>query len=222
MVERRAEPHQERALRILRCLMEGRTLDAKEAAAEFGVNREAALPILKALHHHIPSVVQETQGTRFVFRFDPERLSGGSILEEHQNFAVGIAVTLGAAFSRLFGGTRYQMDLINLRRAVVERLSANWRAHFDHLGRKFFVVAAGEENLDDRAALLDEIIDAVLKQKSARLRYTRFESTKRRGRCAHIRLLCTTEISTSWLLKSWRTSFLARIFFDLRAFATSM
>jgi predicted DNA-binding transcriptional regulator YafY len=164
-----------RTLRMLKVLMSGERLDAKRASQAFGINPEGALRNLKLLKLIIPGMNRTTEGQKHVFAFDPVAAFGEEPLTKTRpSIASAIAVTLGSAFSRVFAGTQYQVDLERLRHQVVEQLAGVWKQHFTELGRKFVVVCGGEEVLGDRAPLLEDVIDAVLKQKIVAMKYQKF------------------------------------------------
>jgi len=165
-----------RTLRMLTGLMNGAHLDAKSASRQFEINPEGALRNLKLLTSIVPGVRRTTDGQRHVFSFDPVAAFGEEPLAKTRpSIASAIAATLGASFSRMFAGTQYQVDLERLRHQVVEQLAGVWKQHFTELGRKFVVVSGGEEVLGDRASLLEDVIDAVLKQKLVSMTYQKFD-----------------------------------------------
>ena len=164
-----------RTLRMLGVLMSGRRLDAKLASKQFGINPEGALRNLKLLSSIVPGVKRTPEGQKHVFDFDPVAAFGEEPLTKTRpSIASAIAVTLGSAFSRVFAGTQYQVDLERLRQDVVEQLAGVWKQHFTELGRKFVVICGGEEILGDRAPLLEDVLDAVLKQKVVTMKYQKF------------------------------------------------
>lgn len=164
-----------RTLRMLGVLMNGERLDAKVASKRFEIQPEGALRNLKLLSSIVPGVKRTAEGQRHVFDFDPVAAFGEEPLTKTRpSIASAIAVTLGSAFSRVFAGTQYQVDLERLRQQVVEQLAGVWKQHFTELGRKFVVICGGEEVLGDRAPLLEDVIDAVLKQKVVRMKYQKF------------------------------------------------
>jgi predicted DNA-binding transcriptional regulator YafY len=149
----------------------------------FDINPEGALRNLKLLKSIVPGMTRTTEGQRHVFDFDPVAAFGEEPLTKTRpSIASAIAVTLGSAFSRVFAGTQYQIDLERLRHQVVEQLAGVWKQHFTELGRKFVVVCGGEEVLGDRAPLLEDVIDAVLKQKVVSMKYQKFEGLTKETR----------------------------------------
>ncbi len=165
-----------RVLRMLRAMMEGKRLDAQSAAKTYAINPEAVLRNLKLLNQEIPGVIVDDTGPKHVFRFDPAQAFEKSIAtEERAPLARVISASLGAAFSKVFTGTQYQIDLEAIRAEVVHRLAAIRKQQFSSMNRKFVVLCSHEASLGDRAGDLDDILDAILKQRVALIRYRTFD-----------------------------------------------
>jgi predicted DNA-binding transcriptional regulator YafY len=164
-----------RMLEMLAAMMSGDRLNSRSASERFGMNPEGALRNLKLLHKLVPGVAKTREGARDVFSFDPkELLSAASLPDAKSSLASAIAVSMGAAFSRVFAGTQYQIDLRRLRDEVVQRLATAWKQRFVSMSRKFVVLSGHEEELEDRAGLLEDVLDAVLRQRLIRMRYRKF------------------------------------------------
>jgi hypothetical protein len=93
-----------------------------------------------------------------------------------QNLAA--AACFGASLARLFRGTPYETLLDEVRRSVTRR--ARKPQDFEEATRKFlFITQAGEFALPDRLGILDDLVEAVLKQQRVHLDYTAFGGDER-------------------------------------------
>lgn len=161
---------------MMRALMEGIELDAASASERFGINVDPARRNLNLLQAVLPGVEKRRDGRRDVFSFDYEAAFGSDrALDSRPGIAAAISASFGAAFSRVFSGTDYQVQLDGLRARVVDRLSLMRKKLFSNIGRKVVVVCGREEVLSDKQGLLDDVLDAVLKQRRVRMKYRTFE-----------------------------------------------
>ncbi len=162
-------------LLALRQLMDGTQLDAQQAGKILKTTPEVALRYLKMLKKDVPGVVQEQVGPRFVFRFDPSTAFVKSVTkEEHVTLARVISASLGAAFSRLFSGTPYQVNLEHIRKEAVERLAAVRKQKYSAMNRKFVAICSLEASLGDLSGELDDILEAISRQRIIQFRYQKF------------------------------------------------
>lgn len=158
---------QGRLLDMLSALMEGDRLDRNSAATRFGIKPVSANRLLLLLKR-VPGIRVETRGGRRVYSFDRASVEAAPTLAE------GLAASFGASFARLFRGTRYERDLRSVRDRLLVGLRRTQRDHFTNLDRKFVVVSSREELLQDREDILDEVLDAVLRQRVLKVSYQRF------------------------------------------------
>jgi predicted DNA-binding transcriptional regulator YafY len=165
---------------MMRALIEGERLDAAASSERFRIQKDPARRNLKILADIVPGVRTVRDGRRDVFFFDPEDAFGAErALDDRPSLAAAIAASFGAAFSKVFGGTDYQVQLDGLRAAVVERLAKVRRQHFANIGRKIVVICGREEVLTDKHELLEEVLESVLKQKCVRMQYRNFKGEQK-------------------------------------------
>jgi predicted DNA-binding transcriptional regulator YafY len=158
---------------MLALMMKGEVLDAGSAAERFGVQRPIARRNLLEITKHIPAVTEDRSERRHTFRYRSESPAPHQGTHGLTKLSEVIAATLGASFGSVFRGTRYQTDLDKLRKALVARLPRR-KDEFEHANRKFFALMGREEVLEDQAGLLDDVIQAILVQKSVDIDYRRF------------------------------------------------
>jgi len=166
-----------RTLRILAALMRGEELDKEAAAKVAGINATSVGRNLNNLLEHVPGVVRDESGKRHVYRFDPAELVGAEPSDERVTLTAAIAVSLGAAFGRVFTGSDYRSAFLKLRDGVISRLAQAWKQKFSDMSRKFVVVSGREELLEDKGVLLESVLDAVLRERRLWIRYENFEGT---------------------------------------------
>ncbi len=163
-----------RLVAMLKVLVDGENLDAATASRRFAINPDPARRNLKILVEELPWIRRERRGGKDVFFFDPNALSSEQDQPDRSSLAEAIASSFGAAFSQVFSGTTYQVELDALRARVVERLATQRQRHFEHIGRKVVVLSGREEILRDRQPMLDDVIDAVLRQKCVKITFRKF------------------------------------------------
>jgi predicted DNA-binding transcriptional regulator YafY len=157
---------------MLAAMMEGETLDANSAAERFGVKRAMARRDLTEIAKQL-SVIEEDRSTRpHRFRFRTATKAGGGT-RGPTKIHDAIAASLGASFARVFHGTRYQTDLEKLRQALVVGLPKR-SAEFDQANRKFFALMGREEVLEEQSGQLDDVVHAVLAQRTVEIHYRDF------------------------------------------------
>lgn len=168
-----------KTLRMLAAMMRGEALD-KDAAAKYSeMNPEPALRNLKLLGEHIPGVKLDSSGRRHVYRFEVADLLGADYPEGKVTTAAAIAMSLGAAFGKVLTGSEYHTEFLKLRRSFVERLASCWKQQFADMSRKFVVFGGREELLEDKGEILDEVLDAILKERHLRIEYENFRGDAR-------------------------------------------
>jgi predicted DNA-binding transcriptional regulator YafY len=163
-----------RPLRMLALMMSGEILDANSAAKRFGVQRAMARRDLIELAKHISAIEQNRSGRLHTFRFRVQVQAAHGTAHAPTKLHDAIAAALGASFSRVFHGTRYQTDLEKLRKGVVANL-ARRRDEFEHANRKFFALMGREEVLEEQSERLDEVVQAVLTQRTVEMHYSDFK-----------------------------------------------
>lgn len=165
-----------RVLKMLVAMMKGKRLDSQYCAETCGTTPEVALRDLKLLQSEVPGVFSEKVRAKHVFRFDLERSGIKSpIKEERTTIARVISATLGAAFSKVFTGTTYQVELEAIRKEAVKRFATIRKQQLLSMNRKFVVLCSHETSLADRSGDLDDILDAILREKLLDFRYQTFE-----------------------------------------------
>lgn len=165
----------ERTLRLLAAMMRGEELD-KTAAAKVARMKEASVSRnLKLLANVVPGVEVDASGPRHVYRFDMSAIAAAEAPDGKATLMAAIVMSLAAAFGRVFSGSQYRGEFIKLRDATIQRLAQSWKQRFSDMTRKFVVISGNEELLEDKEGLLDDVIDAVLKERRLELRYENFE-----------------------------------------------
>jgi predicted DNA-binding transcriptional regulator YafY len=158
---------------MLALMMKGETLDANSAAALFEVKRAMARRDLIELAKQLPVIEQDRSTRPHTFRYRaPVRPGSGTQAPTKLHDA--IAASLGASFSRVFHGTRYQTDLEKLRKGLVGGLLKR-HAEFEQANRKFFALMGREEVLEEQSGQLDDVVDAVLAQRTVEIHYRDFK-----------------------------------------------
>ncbi|HLV66007.1 MAG TPA: WYL domain-containing protein, partial [Polyangiaceae bacterium] len=95
--------------------------------------------------------------------------------DEKVGVAGAITMSLAAAFGRVFTGSAYGAEFVRLRNSVVQRLAEFRKQQFADMTRKFVVIGGREELLEDKEALLDQLLDALLRERLLRIRYENFD-----------------------------------------------
>lgn len=171
--------NQRRLLEMLAAMMNGESLDRHASATRFKINPDPAFRLLRLLGEVVPGVEERKRENRVEFYFDHNSLRRQGLAEKSTTgFVNALAASFASAFARVFGATEYGRELLANRARVISELSATRQKHFADIGRKVFVRCGQEELLEDRENLLNDVLEAVLKQRVARMRYRRFGGTE--------------------------------------------
>lgn len=162
-----------RCYRLVAALVAGKQLDREGIAQMLGIKKAAADKHIKELIEHLRTAIDvQRRGNKKALRWRGE----GKAVNTSRSLAV--AASFGASVARLFRGTSYATLLDETRKRVVDHLKAP--DEFAHARRKFlFICQAGEVALPDRQGLLDDLVEAVLKQHPVEVQYTSFDGAER-------------------------------------------
>jgi predicted DNA-binding transcriptional regulator YafY len=161
-----------RCYRLMAALLDGQELDRRAVEKLIGVRVAAADQHINAVLAEVPGVESRRSGNRRMIRFTGDGARGAAT----RNLAA--AACFGASLARLFRGSSYEALLDQLRTDVIRRVKT--RRDFGDARRKFlFISQADEVALPDREALLDDLVEAVLKQQRAQIEYTGFDGSER-------------------------------------------
>lgn len=165
---------------MLAFLMEGHALTAKSASERFEIEPKPALRNLHLLADCVPGVLVDKSLKEHVFRFEASA-SGGPIelASQPSPFSEVLSVAIASAFARVFSGSQYHLNLLGLRDRLLLGLPENKKAQLFPLSRKFTVLCGREEVLEDKASLLDSILQAILTQHLAHISYARFDGSEK-------------------------------------------
>lgn len=153
-----------RPVRLVAALLRGETLDRHKVAALFGISVANADRYLKVIARELPGVRRFPRGA---LRFDT------TSVWDPASFPTAIAACLGSGLARLFRGTQYEGGMRNALAYVIR--NTHRRSEFRDLQRKFvFLEKGGDASLPDKSGVLDDAIDAVLRQRLATMTYQRF------------------------------------------------
>lgn len=162
----------ERSYRLIRALLQGEELGRHEVAKLLGVKPAAADRHIKAIREAVPGIELRKRRNRPTIRLVKDASAGVA----PNNLAA--AACFSASLARLFRGTAYETRLDEVRDSVTRR--ARKPQDFAEARRKFlFVTPAGEFALPDRQGILDELVDAVLRQLRVHIEYTGFNGEAR-------------------------------------------
>lgn len=164
----------EKTLRLMIELIKGKQHDRYSAARLLGTEHPAASRYLKAALA-VPGVERVPDLRALTLRFNPNQLM------EAPHFSVVIAACLSMSLAGLFEGTSYQDGILKACNMVLNRSTKKSRfGKSSDLARKFiFVKGGGEQALPDKAGMLDDIIDAILSQKSLNIKHIEFDGSIR-------------------------------------------
>lgn len=158
----------ERTVGLVADLIAGRPLDAKCAAKKLGVGLAAAARQLRAIES-LPGVARNREGKAHVWQYVQPASTLG--------YDKVIAVCFGSSLAPAFEGTSYHEGFKTVRQWLIER-SAH-RRHFGNIDRKFLVLLqGGDVGLDRVDSPLDEVLDALLKEKKIKVEYERFSGAR--------------------------------------------
>jgi predicted DNA-binding transcriptional regulator YafY len=163
----------ERSYRLIQALLQGEVLGRHEVAALLGVKPAAADRHIKAITEMVSGIELRKRRNRPTIRLVKDASAGVA----PNNLAA--AACFSASLARLFRGTAYESRLDEVRDSVTRR--ARKPQEFAEARRKFlFVTPAGEFALPERQGILDELVDAVLRQLRVHIEYTGFNGELRR------------------------------------------
>jgi predicted DNA-binding transcriptional regulator YafY len=162
-----------RCYKVMDALLRGRELDRKSIAKLIGVEVAAADAHIKALSR-VSGVLDRKHRHQRTIKLS---LDG---LPAHTPRNTAVAACMGASLSQLFRGSAYEPLIAKAFEGVLGR--ARQQADFREASRKFlFLARGGEIALPDREGVLDEIVEAVLKQQRVALVYEDFGGTPKRA-----------------------------------------
>lgn len=171
----------QRASAVLAGLIGGEAYDRHSLSERFGISVAAADRYLRQLQR-VPGVVQERQGRRLLVRFD----FGQAV--PRPSYPAAVAACWAAGLSEVFVGSDYEQGVRDALAYVTGR--AKRSAEFKHVDRKFiFVARGGESSLPDSAERLDELVDAVLRNRFATIHYVDFEGREKTARIQPLSLV---------------------------------
>lgn len=151
-------------------LMEGEQLDRYSAAKTFKVKHATAHRSLALIHAVIPGVIVRKTDSPKTYRFE----NAASRPPKSASLTLALAATFGAASSRVLRGTAYDKQLREFSDRTIEQLTADGRSKFQQIDRKLVVLPGEEEVRGRRCGVLDEVIDAILRQEELEVRYREF------------------------------------------------
>lgn len=174
MVENRKGVEIERCYRLVAALLSEQPLDRRAIAQLLGFKEAAADRHIKALEAaKVPGVgfVKKAQKKLVLWRRDE---TGGPATR-----ALASAACFGATLAQLFRGTAYEALINKSRDDLIDRLKK--KGDFKNARRKFlFISRAGEVDLPAQHGLLDELVEAVLRQHIVEIDYTSFDGEQRK------------------------------------------
>jgi len=153
-----------RTVGLVADLISGKEFSAKSAAKKLGVEVAAAARQLRALEA-LPGVTRDRGGKAHVWRYAQPAASLG--------YDKVIAACFGSSLAPVFAGTTYHEGFNSVRQWLIERSSH--RRHFGNIDRKFMVLLqGGDVGLEPDDSPLDDVLDALLKERSIRVEYENF------------------------------------------------
>lgn len=156
-------------------LLQGKEHDRHSLAKRLHVRPAMADRLLNAALRLLPGVQERRVGKRRTIQMNVASSS------PEPGYATAVAACFGSSLWPLFEGSAYQTGIRDALNHVVGRTKR--RAVFKDIDRKFwFLRRGGEPALLDRAALLDEVLEAVLHSRAISVAYTRFEGDSERLR----------------------------------------
>jgi predicted DNA-binding transcriptional regulator YafY len=156
-----AAPERERAVQILRDLLEGRKHSRHTIAKLLDVQPSTADRWMKTVEL-VPGVVRVRRGRQSLLQWRRPETAPAKLM------AV-LAACVAGSVEPLFANTTWQGNIREFRDHLV-RNSARPES-FDAINRKFLFVANGGEPLAERSEDLDQVIDAIWKSKRLRFQY---------------------------------------------------
>lgn len=154
-----------RTVGLVADLLSGKEFTAQSAAEKLGVKVAAATRQLQALEA-LPGVTRDRDRKAHVWRYSQPAASLG--------YDKVIAACLGSSLAPVFAGTTYHEGFNSVRQWLIERSSH--RRHFGNIDRKFMVLLQGTDvGLEPDESPLDDVLDALLKEKTIKVAYESFE-----------------------------------------------
>src|SRR6478735_6562759 len=146
-------------------LINGKEHDRRTLAARLGVQPAMADRLLNAALKHLPGVTERREGK--VRKISMPRAAQA----REPSYATALAACFGASLWPLFEGSIYRDGIRDAAQDVIGRTRR--RKDFKDIDRKFwFLRRGGEVALLDRAPLLDDVLEAVLRHRVVSLEYT--------------------------------------------------
>jgi predicted DNA-binding transcriptional regulator YafY len=165
-----------RHLRLAADLISGKELDRRSLAERLGVQPAMADRLLNAAVALLPGVTEHREG-----KVRKVRMARPAQPTPPPSYATALAACFGASLWPLFEGSVYRDGIRDAAREIIGRTRRS--TAFKEIDRKFwFLRRGGEVALLDRAPLLDEVLEAVLRHRVLSLEYTRFSGKEERLR----------------------------------------
>ncbi len=158
-----------RTVTLIGDLLSGKTLSARTAAERLGVKGATAARQLRAIEG-LPGVARGSAGKAHTWEFTPPASSLG--------YDKVIAACFGSSMAPAFEGTAYRQGFEAVRQWLIDR--SPYRRHFRNIDRKFRVLLQGQDLSisADQESPLDEVLDALLKEKRIAVEYERFSGER--------------------------------------------
>ncbi len=152
---------------ILADLIVGKIHDRHTIADRFGVAVAAADRYIRQLQQ-VPGVVPVREGRRLAVRFD----FGDAV--PRPSHAAAVAACWASGLADVFAGSDYERGVRDALAYVTGR--ARRSSEFKNVDRKFlFLARGGDSSLPDTAAHLDDLVDAVLRNRYTAIEYAHFD-----------------------------------------------
>jgi predicted DNA-binding transcriptional regulator YafY len=159
-----------RTTNILADLMRGATYDRQTLASAFGTTVAAADRYIRNLKR-VPGVQVSREGRSLRIRF------AASEAVPRPSHPTAVAACWASGLADVFVGSSYETGLRDALAYVTGR--ARRSDGFQCVDRKFILVSrGGEPSLPESAALLDDLVDAVLRSRIATIDYLHFDGSK--------------------------------------------
>lgn len=159
--------------RLVRALLEGKTLDRRSAARLLNTREAAADAHLNAIAEIVPGVVETKVKHQRTLQLNLD----AAVAPPSRSLAA--AACLGGSLAHLFRGSSYETLLAQTLDHIVGR--AKKQVDFKEARRKFiFVTRGGEIALPERQGIFDDLVEAVLVQKHVELTYSNFDGERKK------------------------------------------
>jgi hypothetical protein len=156
-----------RTVGLVADLISGKEFTAKTAAKKLGVGVAAGARQLCALEA-LPGVTRDRESKAHIWRYIPDAASLG--------YDKIIAACFGSSLAPVFAGTSYEEGFKSVRQWLIDR--SQHRKHFGNIDRKFLVLLQGRDvNADVEESPLDDVLDALLKERRVRINYETFDGS---------------------------------------------